>query len=510
MRYNYSQSDKSNLDWFEKDTSKRTLIRMKIERGVFGFKNKIVQAKEGRGSFRGLNDIEIHFKYPITVISGKNGTGKSTLLACAACAFHNLKYTGFRPYLRRQTYYTMSDFFVRSIGESSPTGSSVAYQILHDSWRKSKITPTGVGLNWQYRIKSYWGGKWNRNSSRIYRDVVYLGIERIVPHSEKSISKSYRSKFRKAGEEGYEKNVKETVGRIIGKPYEEFFYLKHSKYRLPLVKSCGQTYSGLNMGAGEKALFEIFSVVYACKKSLLLVIDEIELGLHEEAQIRLIEELKKICDERHVQIICTSHSPRVLNSLPPEARLHLEKEAGAVRIIPEISADYAAGLMSGVKHTELDIICEDGRAKNLLTLALPNEIRQRIEILPIGSAAAVVQYMAFRFKDKSSREACCFLDGDQAASFQKHINSFIKGLEQVKDKDEAKQWIQKRLNFLPGTTSPEKWVVSTRSSGAFKKLADEFRVTLNSLNEYLDAANLADGHRSEEHTSELQSRQYLV
>src|ERR1017187_7677400 len=150
MRYNYSQSDKSNLDWFEKDTSKRTLIRMKIERGVFGFKNKIVQAKEGRGSFRGLNDIEIHFKYPITVISGKNGTGKSTLLACAACAYHNSKFSGFKPF-----NYKFADFFAHSKEESSPTGYSIVYQFLYDNWRITKDNPTGTGLGWQYRNKSF-------------------------------------------------------------------------------------------------------------------------------------------------------------------------------------------------------------------------------------------------------------------------------------------------------------------------------------------------------------------
>lgn len=478
MGYKHSQLDKSNLDWFEKDASKQTLVRMRIH----------------LGAFRGLRGIEVHFKYPITVISGKNGTGKSTLLACAACAYHNSEISGFTPYLRQQPYYTPRDFFVQSTDEPSPTGYSIGYQFLLNYWRKTKALPSGIGLNWHYRNKSFSTEKWGRYSSRVERNVVYLGIERIVPHIETSVSKSYRRKFKTFWNAGYEEGVRKTVGRIIGRTYEDFYYRWHSKYRLPFVKSGGQAYSGFNMGAGEKALFEIFSTIYSCRDNLLLVIDEIELGLHEEAQIRLIEELKKICGERHIQIICTSHSPRVLNNLPPEARLHLEKEAGVVRVIPEISADYAAGLMSGVKHAELAIICEDGRAKNILTFALPNEIRQRVEIIPIGSAAAVMRYMAFRKKDKSLREACCFLDGDQTSSKQTNINSFFNALEQVTDKEEARRWIEKRLNFLPGTTNPEKWVISKRSNSAFKKLAGEFRVTINELNQYLGATSLADNH----------------
>lgn len=93
MRYLYSQVDKSNLDWFDKDTSKATLMRLEI----------------ADGELRGLSNLKLHFRYPITAISGRNGTGKSTILACAACAFHN-KASGFKTLIRRIPYYTFSDF----------------------------------------------------------------------------------------------------------------------------------------------------------------------------------------------------------------------------------------------------------------------------------------------------------------------------------------------------------------------------------------------------------------
>ncbi len=76
MRYLYSQIDKSNLEWFAKDTSKATLMRLEI----------------ADGEIRGLSDLKIQFRYPITAVSGKNGTGKSTILACVACGFHNQKH----------------------------------------------------------------------------------------------------------------------------------------------------------------------------------------------------------------------------------------------------------------------------------------------------------------------------------------------------------------------------------------------------------------------------------
>jgi Fe-S cluster assembly ATPase SufC len=112
-----------------------------------------------KGTLRGLKDLKLQFGYPITAISGRNGTGKSTLLGCAACAYHNIA-TGFKLLSRHLPYYTFSDFFVQSSEESAPSGITIAYQLLFDKWTKSPRVPTGIGLGWQYRQKAGLG-RWN-------------------------------------------------------------------------------------------------------------------------------------------------------------------------------------------------------------------------------------------------------------------------------------------------------------------------------------------------------------
>ena len=265
------------------------------------------------GNMRGLSPINVDFYFPITAISGKNGSGKSSILALACCAFHNDS-NGFKLPHRKQTYYTFADFFIQHADEIPPQGIEIKFYIAHNRWKKSNKRPDGIGIGFQSRKKKK-GGRWNDYASRVNRDVVFLGIERIVPHSEKSQSKSYSKSFSHQGEYGWEKEVKDAVGIILGKKYDEFKYVSHSKYRLPVVVSNGIKYSGFNMGAGENALFEMFSIMHSVSEGALIVMDEIELGLHSEAQKKFTSYLKKFCLKRKIQVICTTHSKDILSQL---------------------------------------------------------------------------------------------------------------------------------------------------------------------------------------------------
>ena len=112
------------------------------------------------------------------------------------------------------------------------------------------------------------------------------------------------------------------------------------------------------MGAGESAVFEILTALFEAGKGSLLIIDELELGLHEQAQIRFVHELKELCKEYHCQIICSTHSHVVLAALPPQARFFLEKSSDHTLVATGISAGYACGRLRGVAGGELDFLVE--------------------------------------------------------------------------------------------------------------------------------------------------------
>jgi predicted ATPase len=472
MKYVYSELDRKNLGWFLNDYTRATLLSIKI-----------------RGKLRSLSNLQIDFSYPITAIAGRNGSGKTTVLGLAACAYGNSS-KGYKLSGRKTSYYKHSDFFIQA-PEDAKLSVSIGYQFLYNKW-SAKKKEDRIKAGWQTH-KRWAGGRWGY-SNRVWRTVVYLGINRIVPDAEKSVSKSYKTHFQNVDMMGWEDEVSKIVGRILSKEYISFKYKQHRTYRLPVVVSGDKSYSGFNMGAGEEALFELFSTIKELPDGSLVLVDEIELGLHEEAQSRLIQELKFLCNERKLQIICTTHSSRILDSLPPEGRIFLEKIGDNVSAIPAISSKFATGKLSGNPNIELDVLVEDEVAQSLIEVGLDVEIRSRVKVLPIGSSIAVMRHLAARYKEQRDLEVCAILDGDKATSKPDHIKAFLNAVENIKEKAELQEWVEKRITFLPGEIHPEGWVVKHRENVDYSELQYVFGLSSDQVDGLLQSCRLADKH----------------
>lgn len=473
MKYRESQQDKKLRAWFTSDMT-RGLLRA-------------IELKSGR--LRGLTPSKINMEFPISAVAGKNGAGKSTLLAIACCAFHS-KSDSYKSQRRKYAHYTFSDFFVQNANEASPQGLVIRYTIAHDNWRKTPQHPEGVGLGVQVRKKMA-GGKWNDYDARVRRTTTFLGIDRIVPHSERSQSKSYAKTFKASNLKGWEQKVQETVGYILGKSYDEFRYLVHSKYSLPVVKCGDVTYSGFNMGAGENALFEIFSTIYSAGDGALLVLDEIELGLHAEAQRKLMERLKLACLEMHSQIICTTHSKEIFSCLPPEARFFIESVGGDTKITQGISAEFAFGKLSAKNSSELEVFVEDEVAKSILQAALPSSLRSRINISVVGSASALARQLAASYIRKEKTSVLAIFDGDQRAKEASNRDHAVK----MAETPDAKfiEWFNGHITYLPGETWPEAWLIQ-RASEVLMPLAAVLGTESAELNDILEYGQQAGKH----------------
>ena len=440
MSYNYSQIDKDNIKWFDNDTTVKSLKSISLN----------------IGTLRGLTPFKILMRYPITVIAGKNGSGKSTILALACCAYHNNK-KGYIPFEASRSYYTFSDFFVQTSDEIKVEGIQIKYGIFN-KWRQADIYGKFDRIGYQIRKKKK-GGKWNDYEERIKRNVVFSGIQRIVPPSERKTEKSYSSKFTSEEfDDNTKRKIMDIAGRILGKSYTSLDIRTINKRRLFVVDRALKHYSGFNMGAGENAIFSLLIELYAAGKGALMVIDEIELGLHEESQRKLMNELKNICNELHCQIICSTHSSTVIDSLPFEARFFVDLQDDKTDIIQGISSGYAMGKLTGGLKKELAVYTEDEMGMSIVQACLPLNIRERVNIIPIGSDQAVLKQLSARYRE-SMHDCIAFLDGDKRKNKKEEIRQIEKHLEDRND-NELNDWIEKRLNYIPGKTWPEFYVLS--------------------------------------------------
>jgi hypothetical protein len=223
----------------------------------------------------------------------------------------------------------------------------------------------------------------------------------------------------------------------------------------------------------------------------LLVIDEIELGLHSEAQRKFVNQLKKACLEMQSQVICTTHSPEIFDCLPSDARFYLEQVSGKSRITPGISSEFAFSKMSAINGLELDILVEDDVAEAILLAALPANIRSRVKIQNVGSATALARQLAAHYIRRNGKKMFAIFDGDQQG---KHSTNFSHAKNMAeKVKEDFGDWYTIHSGYLPGETWPEAWLVS-KARDAIVPISAVLNIETDLLEEVIEAAEQAGKH----------------
>lgn len=473
--YKESQLDRKNRKWFADEKSVNSLKRIKVS----------------SGHIRGVYPSEINFSYPITAIVGENGSGKSTYLSLIACAFHNSSdfcpSNRMRPGMQEpRKYYTYSDFFTFTPDEHGIAGIQIQadYQ-----------AATGIKTDIRKKKSS---GKWTDYNRRPIRSVTYLGINRIVPPSESSPHKHYCRKFTEDAplSETQIRELRDAMSKILGRDYSGISLKKYGTYRLFSAQRSGTDYTGFNMGAGENAVLGLLLEIIAAGRGALIVVDEIDLGLHAKAQSMLVRVLKEFCEKYHCQIICSTHSKMVLDELPLDARFFIRRKDNTTDIIPNITSEFAFGELSGHHGIELSVFTEDDVAAAFLTNSLPLEIRNRIHIIPIGSDQAVLKHLAVHYREEDYR-FIAFLDGDKRNQKTQAITQIKKHLE-IRLNHSEKEFddlMEQRLQYLPGEIWPEAYLIQEALNAENKDdLCEDWGASKADIISMLEQAKLAGKH----------------
>ncbi len=405
-------------------------------------------------TFRHIQNLALSFVHPISVISGSNRSGKTTALMAIACSHFNFK----RPNvnngnLERATWSSVVRFTSQDI-----QGSSWAYQV---SYRTGNQHHTNAGS------KNASSNKWSgvaKKSGQIGRPttghpgggrtVILIDLNRINP--SRHLSPSLFGKVR----------------RLPGAPFvnqtkfnQYLSYILEDNYNVEQIApaldstiykfTTTSSYTSYNTASGEDVLVSMLSQILGAPNGSLILIDEIEVGLHPKIQRRLMDIIYLISRNEHKQFILTSHAYAIIDSVPTESRLFIDGNGGSFRCLAGLTTYETLTRMDCEAFPVATVYVEDDVSKEIIKRAISEVttinpgFNRLIRVVIIGSADKTFNYFKTR-KDVIAQEPytskpACVLDGDMSSA--------------VRDDGALKYPAQNDLFFHYSNLAPEKMLL---------------------------------------------------
>lgn len=414
--------------------------------------------------YKGLvPDAKIEFKFPLTVLVGENGCGKSSVLQA-------LENVSAGKSLSQRWFSTSVD----PIPENArpcfwysyySSDAKRAVQILNtrikkkfkdgsenpDYWEPSRpVAKYGMELFDEKfaNTPGATGSRWNGTKRKVeyidFREEIsafdkyfYFGID---PH--KKTKQEYvrqHSKDLKKAIDGKLKNeclrsvinlVADEVAilsDILDKQYRSVKIIEHkfySKWGTSVYFSQGVSdesfsgnYSEAFAGSGESAVAKLVHKIFSAQQGTLLLLDEPEVSLHPGAQKRLLNYILEKVRDKGLQVVISTHSPAIVEELPPEAIVVMNQTAqNKFNPIPNVAADVAFQYIGHTNIEKKKILVEDKTAGLLVKRALDlynPKAAMSIDVICHPGGAEVIYKEAVVFSRVESQKYFLLLDGDK-------------------------------------------------------------------------------------------------
>lgn len=170
------------------------------------------------------------------------------------------------------------------------------------------------------------------------------------------------------------------------------------------------------LSSGEYFLINLYRKIQSrCK---LIVIDEIDISLDAAAQVHLVRKLRDFCKKYEVNVIFTTHSLAMMQTLEEDELFQMRIEEDQTRVIPESYA-FIKSTLYGFKGADRYILTEDLVLSKFLSFIIMRycyEIFFEYKIIHVGAAPIVVDLMRRNAKDEflaEEKNVISVLDGDQ-------------------------------------------------------------------------------------------------
>ena len=426
---------------------------------------------------RGIYDLRVVFDYPVSVIAGGNATGKSTVLFATACAY-KVPGAGVKDFVPSTLFPDYRPKFGGREDEKRKITIQFDYSTpngrLPMLWRRSK------GWN-----RSFLG---RENAAQPQRQVYLRTLSNLSNPSEVRGVLSMSRLDSEPQVTPLTASQVEFARQMLPFRYSEVVNLSSgNKSLLFAAQESGVQYSELHMAAGERAILRLSQEIAQLDGALVLI-DEVEAGLHPWVQQLLMLQLQQLALRNDLQVIVTSHSPVVLDSVPPNARIFLERGDEGKVVVALPYRDLVQNALYGRSADALNVLCEDEIAEGVLRGVfdyLQPRLRIRGESIHIGRDTGADEFP------------------EHAAAFRKfgQIRNFVFVLDGDKRDSDVDRRIRREADddipvlFLPGDGPPESWVwdrLGSRADLIAEELGssqEDLSTLLNQLDSMYDSAS---------------------
>lgn len=420
-----------------------------------------------------LRDLEIDFSGKnVTGIFGVNGCGKSSILHALACFYRSLNAGS------ESNYFTR---FFKRVGNEAWT----------DNRMTARFTINGAPKTVEYRKGA---DRWMpRMENKPKRDTYFVGIHTCVPAIEKE--PLTRTSFHMANRGSIDNHdaVVRAFSNIMCRDYdvaEREAFLKRNYTRVRVHNA--ETYNSLSMGAGEQRLLYIIELIYRVPEYSLILIDELDLTLHTLALNRLVDLIVRVADQKHFQVVFTSHR-EVLTTRQDINVRHIWRPANVEQTFClDHTTPACLCRLTGTMEKRYEVFVEDILASCIVKEVLKEkEILNYTKVIIFGGIDNAFTIAAgMELEGNIDNNKLILLDGDVYRTDEEKLRQMKKKLGGSEaNRDAARQHalsIVKQLN-LPANEHPEHylWTLLKTKQGELADMANSVNQSPDDKHSYL-------------------------
>lgn len=312
-------------------------------------------------NFRTLKNRVLSLGKNLTIISGKNGTMKTTLMGLIAHPFTSTSVDCFGNQLKTP----LSEVFRLSLKYDDNYSYNILLTSKSNEKIREKITIDERGGRHRIVVSGHEKGDGN-----FIFNTSFLSLSRLRPIIE---TKAEEQKSIELNAEEKE-DLKRFYGSIFLQTDRNDYIAVYDNNKKKTFGPSGDnaTYDFNSISSGEDNLGSIFNTLLSFKRTHdtgLICIDEIESSLHPSAQINLIKYLNYWSKQNNIQIVFTTHSLHIIQYI----YLYMEKELEEQNIMINFISFSHAGRDKNyeiVKNPDYSLAYKE------LTLKNPEEISQ--------------------------------------------------------------------------------------------------------------------------------------